>query len=75
MARQNKKQQKQRLRRGEARVEYLACVDNVRKLLADGHNLSSIHRTLLESGEITMGYKTFYDLVHPRTRNKTRCKE
>lgn len=74
MAEQDKKQQKPRLGRGEARVEYLACLDKVRRLLTDGLNLASIHRTLHESGEITMGYKTFYDLVRPRKRKKCRCK-
>ena len=72
MVKQSQKQQKPRLGRGEARVEYLACLDKVRKLITDGFNLASIHRTLHELGEITMGYKTFYDLVRPRTRKNCR---
>jgi len=74
MVEQDQKLQKPRLGRGEARVEYLACLDKVRKLITDGFNFASIHRILHESGEITMGYKTFYDLVRPRTRKKCRCK-
>jgi hypothetical protein len=54
-----------RLPRGAARVQYIACLDEVKKMIGDGVNVTRIYKTLVAAGKITMSQKTFADLVSP----------
>jgi len=39
---------------GEARVEFLACVNEVRKMIDEGYTAASIYRLFLKENKISM---------------------
>ena len=50
-------------KRGWGTVEFIACREEVAKLLLAGHTLTAIHQVLKKTGKISMGYSRFYALV------------
>ena len=50
-------------KRGWGTVEFIACREEVAKLLLAGHTLTAIHQVLKKAGKISMGYSRFYALV------------
>ncbi|WP_409070298.1 TraK family protein [Desulfobulbus sp.] len=62
--------------RGYARVEFIKNIEEIKKMLIDGHSISSVYHSLFDAGKITMPYRTFYSIVRPdviiRHREKKR---
>lgn len=48
---------------GFAKVEFIACKDEILALREAGYSLAMIHEKLSENGKISMGCKQFYRLV------------
>lgn len=51
------------IRPGIARVEYLACRENVEALLAKGYSVRLAYEAMQEQGRVTCGYSAFCDYV------------
>ena len=56
-----------RLRHGEARVQFIANLEEIEKLLSEGYGLAHIHKTLLEAGKTSMSKTAFQNLCRPDT--------
>ncbi|MCL2791130.1 MAG: TraK family protein [Desulfobulbus sp.] len=54
-----------RLPRGAARVQFVAHLDEIKRLLGKGYSLQRIYNTLLEAGKITMAPRTFTKIARP----------
>ena len=54
-----------RLPHGEARVQFIANLEEIEKLLSEGYGLAHIHRTLLETRKISMSKTAFQNLCRP----------
>lgn len=50
-------------RRGWAKVEFLACKQEIEQLLQQGYSITAIHRSLQEDGKISMSQPRFHSLV------------
>lgn len=50
-------------RPGSARVEYLACREEVEAMLAKGYSVRLVHECMIEQGRVTCGYSAFCDYV------------
>ena len=59
---------KKRIEHGQARVEFIRNLDEIRKMLGEGYTIRAIHRKLIEDGKITMSYTSLHQFVHPRKR-------
>lgn len=57
---------KKRLRKGEARIQFIACQDLIRDLRDKGYDLRMIYERLRGENRITMSYSGFYDNVSRR---------
>ena len=57
------------LRRGMARVEFLACMDTVESMLGEGFSKQLIYERLKEAGRISMAYVTFAKLIAKVAKN------
>lgn len=51
------------IRPGIARVEYLACREDVEALLAKGYSVRLAYEAMQEQGRVTCGYSAFCDYV------------
>ena len=51
------------VRRYMARVEYLACREEIDSMLARGFSRKLIHEELIKSGRCTMKYNTFCEFI------------
>ena len=63
-----KKGEKKKLNPGCARVEFIKNIDEIKKLIEDGHSFRNIHRILTERGKITMSYSALYKYINPPKR-------
>lgn len=55
---------------GSARVEYLACREDVETMRAKGHNVSTIYEHLKAQGRVTCSYSAFCDYVRGGGKRK-----
>lgn len=68
---QEKQEKPTRLKKGQARIEYIAVMEKVKEMETKGYDLTAIHKQLTESGLITMSYKGLYENHHyPRVKKK-----
>lgn len=51
------------IRPGVARMEYLACREDVEALLAKGYSVRLAYEAMQEQGRVTCGYSAFCDYV------------
>lgn len=51
------------IRPGTARVEYLACREDVETLLGKGYSIRLAYEAMQEQGRVTCGYSAFCDYV------------
>ena len=58
-----------RLRRNAARVEFIACMDEIERFLAQGFDKKMVHARLVEEGRISMAYVTFCKLIAKSVSN------
>ena len=49
-----------KLKRGQAKVAFYTCLDEVVRLLNAGYDIKAICERLREAGKITMSYTTFH---------------
>ena len=61
--------EKKKLKKGQATVEYLAIRHEVEELITRGYNLKAIHERLQENGKIKMSYPTLHE-NHNRWKKK-----
>ena len=67
--------EKKRLRKGEAKIQIIACRERIDKLRAEGYGPVAIHEILTNDGVITMSYGGFYEaFVYGEVRKKRRKK-
>jgi hypothetical protein len=59
-----------RLPRGIARVQFIANLEEIKRMLAEGHTLKNVYDTLCNSGKISMKYRSFYGLARPDKENR-----
>ena len=59
----------ERLRRNAARVEFIACMDEIERFLAQGFDKKMVHARLVEEGRISMAYVTFCKLIAKSASN------
>lgn len=55
---------------GSARVEYLACREEVEAMQGLGHNISTIYEHLNAQGRVTCSYSAFCDYVRGGGKRK-----
>lgn len=60
---------KQRIPRNMARIEFLACREEIETLLGQGFDKRKIHTKLTESGRITMSYDALCKVLLKAARN------
>ena len=56
---------------GEARVQFIACLERIESMVAKGHTIKSIYRTLCSEKKISMTYRTMCTLWkkrHPKEK-------
>ena len=61
--------------RGYARVEFIKNIEEIKKLLADGHTMTTVHKILFEAGKITMPQRTLSGLINPDIAIRHRAKK
>ena len=67
--------EKKRLRKGEAKIQIIACRERIEKLCAAGYGPVVIHEILTKEGIITMTYGGFYEAFrYGEVRKKRRKK-
>ena len=67
--------EKTRLKKGQAKIEFIACQDEAEKWLAAGYDIKATYQKLKEAGRITMSYKAFHNnLVKTKAPQKERKK-
>ena len=59
-----------RLPPGEARVQFIAHLDEIQQLVRDGYSIRHIYLKLFEEGKITMAQRTFSAIARPRQNKK-----
>ena len=57
-------------RHGSARVEYLACKEEVEALLAQGYSVIMAYEKMREQSRVTCGYSAFCDYVRGQGKRK-----
>jgi hypothetical protein len=57
------------LRRGMARVEFLACMETVESMRGEGVSKQLIYERLKDAGRISMAYVTFAKLISKASKN------
>ena len=57
-------------RPGSARVEYLACKEEVIALLAQGYTVSIVYKHMKTQGRVTCSYSAFCDYVRGGDKRK-----
>ena len=67
--------EKKRLRKGEARIQIIACQERIEKLSVAGYGPVAIHEILFQEGVITMTYGGFYEAVRYSEIRKKRRKK
>ena len=60
-----------RIRRKVAYVEYFACAEEVKSLLAQGFSKLMIHERLTEEGRFSMAYVTFCQVMQKIANDET----
>jgi hypothetical protein len=55
------------LPRGVARVQFIANLDEIKRMVSEGFSFQHIHKTLVEAGKILMPLRTFTGLARPAT--------
>lgn len=60
---------KKRIPRNMARIEFLACREEIEKLLAQGFDKRKVHTRLTESGQITMSYDALCKVLIKASQN------
>ena len=59
-----------RLSPGEARVQFIANIDEIKQMIEDGYSVRHIHMKLFEEGKITMALRTFSSIARPKNKKK-----
>ena len=59
----------ERLRHHKAKIQYLACEDEILLLLSQGYSKRLLHEELTENGHISMAYITLCQFIR-RTKKK-----
>jgi hypothetical protein len=59
---------REKLKPGEARVEFIKNIDDIKEMLLAGHSIMGIHRILTEQNKITMSYQALYRFIHPKKK-------
>jgi len=54
---------------GEARVEFLACVNEVRKMIDEAYTAASIYRMYIKENKISMSYVRFSYYINSVKKN------
>lgn len=65
----------ERLAPGKARVQYIACRDELEDLLKRGETLAGAYQILFDKGTITIPYKSLHRLHSGATRLRTVIKQ
>jgi hypothetical protein len=55
-----------RLKRFEARVQFLAVEDEVKSMISKGYSYRMIHESLTTTGRISISYDTFYNYLRKK---------
>ena len=63
------KENRNKLKPGEARVEFIKNIDEIKEMLLAGHSIMGIHRMLTEKNKITMSYQALYRFIHPQPKD------
>lgn len=64
-----------RLPYGEAKVQFVANIDEIKGLIEKGYGLYQIYSILYNEGKITMKYRSFYGLARPDKEKEHRKKK
>lgn len=56
----------QRLAHGEARVEFISNLEEIKKMLSEGYSMRHTYFTLFNAGKITMSVRTFIALCRQK---------
>ncbi len=59
---------KKRLRKGEGRIQFIACRERIEELQAQGYDILAIHSTLVKEKRISMSYAGFYENITQRRK-------
>jgi len=59
-----------RLSPGEARVQFIANLDEIQQMVNDGYSIRHIYLKLFNEGKITMAQRTFSAIARPRQNKK-----
>ena len=64
-----------RLPPGEARVQFIANIEEIEQMLNDGYPMIHVYRHLIKEGKITMSVASFKNLCRPETVIARRLKK
>ena len=64
-----------RLPPGEARVQFIANIDEINRMISEGYPMMHVYRHLIEDGKITMSAASFKNLCRPETVIARRLKK
>jgi len=64
--------EKTRLRKGEAKIQFLACGERIAELRASGLDIKSTYMQLVKENLVTMTYTGFYENVSQRQKKRSR---
>ena len=64
--------EKTRLRKGEAKIQFLACGERIAELRASGLDIKSTYLQLVKENLVTMTYTGFYENVSQRQKKRSR---
>ena len=53
------------MKKGEARVQFIAHLDEIMRMLGDGYSMSAAYKKLAAMGKVTMTLRTFTNLCRP----------
>lgn len=56
-----------RLPPGEARVQFIANIEEIKIMLSEGYPMMHVYRHLISEGKITMSAASFKNLCRPET--------
>lgn len=59
-----------RLPPGEAKVQFIANLDEIQQMVNDGYSIRHIYLKLFNEGKITMAQRTFSAIARPRQNKK-----
>ena len=64
--------EKTRLKKGEAKIQFIACGDRIAELRASGLDIKATYLQLVKENLITMTYTGFYENVSQRQKKRSR---